>query len=81
MADEKSSQKWVEIYATTSEYEARIIKGLLESEGIFCLLRSSRVAQFPFDIGQLGEVKIMVPMTEVETGKQILQDYLTDRTE
>jgi hypothetical protein len=78
---EKSTQEWIEIYTTTSEYEANIIKGILESEGVFCLLKSYRVAQFPFDIGHLGEVKIMVPMIEMERGKQIIRDHLMDQTD
>jgi len=78
---EKSNQEWIEIYTATSDYEANIIKGLLESEGVFCLLKSYRVAQFPFDIGHLGEVKIMVPAIEMDHGKQILRDYLTDQTD
>jgi hypothetical protein len=78
---ENSNQEWIEIYTTTSDYEANIIKGLLESEGVFCLLKSYRVAQFPFDIGHQGEIKIMVPAIEMDHGKQILQDYLMDQTD
>lgn len=73
---EKLHQEWMEIYTATSEYEANIIKGLLEVEGVFCLLKSFRVTQFPFDIGHLSEIKILVPQIEVERGKQILLDHL-----
>ncbi len=66
---------WPEVYCTTSEYEAKIIQGLLESEGIICFLKSLRVAQFPFDIGHLGEIRILVPENEVIRGKQIIEKY------
>jgi hypothetical protein len=69
-------REWVGIHTTTNEYEANIIKGLLETEGIFCLLKSSRVAQFPLAIGHLGEIKIMVAPSEAEQGKEILRHYL-----
>ena len=72
----EANREWVGIHTTTNEYEANIIKGLLETEGIFCLLKSSRVAQFPLAIGRLGEIKIMVAPSEAEQGKQILRHYL-----
>jgi hypothetical protein len=70
------NREWVGIHTTTNEYEANIIKGLLETEGIFCLLKSSRVAQFPLAVGRLGEIKIMVAPSEAEQGKEILRHYL-----
>ena len=75
----KNGPKWVDIHTTTSEYEANIIKGLLESEGVHCLLKSFRVAQFPFDIGHLGEIKILVPSIEAENGKRVIRQHLSDQ--
>ena len=54
-------KKMVEIYRAASEAEAQIIKGLLESCGIFCLLRSNAAPSVHmFAVDGMGEVKVMV---------------------
>jgi len=75
----KNEPKWIDIHTTTNEYEANIIKGLLESEGIHCLLKSFRVTQFPFDIGHLGEIKLLVPSIEAEKSKRLISRHLSDK--
>ena len=75
----ENEPEWIDIHTTTNEYEANIIKGLLESEGIRCLLKSLRVTQFPFDIGHLGEIKLLVPSIEAKKGKRIINLHLSDK--
>jgi len=54
-------KKMVEIYRAASEAEAQIIKGLLESCGIFCLLKSNAAPSVHmFAVDGMGEVKVMV---------------------
>jgi hypothetical protein len=58
---EKGDFRLVEVYRAANDEEALVIKGLLESQGIHCLLRSRVVhAVHPFSMDGLGEVKIMV---------------------
>ena len=75
----ENEPKWVDIHTTTNEYEANIIKGLLESQGIHCLVKSFRVTQFPFDIGHLGEIKLLVPSIEAEKGKRVINRHLCNK--
>ena len=54
-------KKMVEVYRAASEAEAQIIKGLLESDGIFCLLKSNAAPSVHmFAVDGMGEVKVMV---------------------
>lgn len=51
----------MEVYRAASEAEAQIIKGLLESRGIPCLMKSNAAPSVHvFAVDGMGEVKIMV---------------------
>ena len=52
------STGWVEVFITYDSIEAEMIKDLLESGGIPVILRSSKVAPYPVNIGRMGEIKI-----------------------
>ena len=55
------SMKVVEVYRAAGEAEAQIIKGLLESNGIPCLLQSNAAPSVHvFVVDGMGEVKVMV---------------------
>ena len=54
-------KKLVEVYRAASEAEAQIIKGLLESRGIPCLMKSNAAPSVHvFAVDGMGEVKILV---------------------
>ena len=54
-------KKLVEVYKASSEMEAQVIKGLLESYGIPCLLQSHAAPSVHvFAVDGMGEVKVMV---------------------
>ncbi|MGA1844356.1 MAG: DUF2007 domain-containing protein [bacterium] len=67
-------EEWVELCSTTADYEARLIEGLLESNGIPVQLKSYRVSQFPFDVGHIGEIKILVRADDLESAQAVLQE-------
>lgn len=49
------------VYRASGEAEARMVKGLLESHGIPCLLKSNAAPSVhAFAIDGLGEVRVMV---------------------
>jgi hypothetical protein len=50
-----------------------VVKGLLESEGIPCLLRSRLVHSLhPFTVGDQGEVIVLVPAAEESRARILL---------
>jgi len=54
-------EKLVMVYRAVGEAEALIIKGLLESNGIPCLLKSNAAPSVHvFAVDGMGEVKVMV---------------------
>lgn len=66
------STGWVEIFITYDSIEAEMIKGLLESGGIPVILRSSKVAPYPVNIGKMGEIKILVRDEDKDTAKKVI---------
>jgi hypothetical protein len=65
--------KLVEIHRAANDEEALVIKGLLESQGIHCILRSRVVhAVHPFSMDGLGEVKIMVAEIDAPEARALL---------
>ena len=56
-----SGQKMVAVYQAAGELEAQIIRGLLESNGVPCLLKSRAAPSVHvFSVDGMGEVNIMV---------------------
>jgi len=67
------SEELVEVYKAAGELEAQVIKGLLESYGIPCFLKSHAAPSVHmFAVDGLGEVKIMVIESRAERAKQLV---------
>jgi len=72
----------VSIYKAPDENEAYIVKGLLESEGISCLLQANVDQRiFPFTVDGLGEVSILVLENDVERSRKIIEEARRERSE
>lgn len=64
---------FVELHRCRDQAEALVLKGLLESEEIPCLLRSRLVhSVHPFTVGDQGEVIILVPEAEAPRARLLL---------
>ena len=63
----------VEVYRARGEAEALIIKGLLDSNGIACLLKSNAAPSVHvFAVDGLGEVKVMVSESRAAEAKRLV---------
>ena len=70
-----SPEKLVEVYLAPGEAEANIIKGLLESYGIPCLLKSlAAPSVHAFAIDGMGEVRVMVRESEVGEARELVRE-------
>ena len=70
----KEDKKLAEVYRAAGEAEAQIIKGLLESRGIPCLLQSNAAPSVHmFAVDGMGEVKIMVWKEAAEKARELIQ--------
>ena len=59
-------------FITYDSIEAEMIKSLLESGGMPVIVRSSKVAPYPVNIGRMGEIKILVREEDKDTAKMVI---------
>jgi hypothetical protein len=65
--------KLVEVYRAVGEAEALIIKSLLESNDIPCLLKSHAAPSVHvFTVDGMGEVKVMVSESKAEEARRLI---------
>jgi hypothetical protein len=63
----------IEVYKAKGELEAQVIKGLLDSYGIPCLLQSHAASSVhSFAIDGLGEVRILVSEKASNEAKRLI---------
>lgn len=66
-------EKLVDVFSASGEMEAHVIKGLLESNGIPCILKSDAATSVhAFTVDGMGEVKVAVLESMVEEAKKII---------
>ena len=66
-------EKLLEVYRATGELEALVIKGLLESKGIRCILRSDAAfSVHPFTVDGMGEIKVEVLESLADKAREII---------
>jgi hypothetical protein len=67
------SEKLVEVYKAASELEAQVIKGLLESYGIPCFLKSHAAPSVHiFTVDGMGEVRVMVLDSMADRARELI---------
>jgi len=67
--------KMVEVYRAAGEAEAQIIKGLLESNGVPCFLKSNAAPSVhAFIFNGMGTVKIMVEESLREKAQRLIRE-------
>ncbi|MFC1909520.1 DUF2007 domain-containing protein [Chloroflexota bacterium] len=67
-------EKLVEVYKAANEMEAQVIKSLLESYEIPCLLRSHAAPSVHmFTVDGMGEVRVMVWNSMADKARELIQ--------
>ncbi len=62
-----------EVCRCVNQFEAMVVRGLLDSAGIQVVLRSNLAQSVhPFSVGDQGEVVVLVPADEAEPARRIL---------
>jgi len=63
----------VEVYKAKGELEAQVIKGMLESYGIPCLLQSHAASSVhSFAVDGMGEVRILVSEKAADEARRLI---------
>lgn len=69
----RKKKKLVDIYHASGELEAQIIKGLLESNGIPCILKSDAASSVhAFTVDGMGEVKVAVLASMADEARKLI---------
>ena len=69
-----SNQKLVAVYQAANELEAQVIKGLLESFGIPCLLKSNAAhSVHSFVVDGMGQVTVLVAKEAAGKARELIK--------
>jgi ribonuclease III len=70
----------IEIFHTPSDVEARIVRGLLEANGVMSVVISSGVSHsiWPVSVGGLAEIRLSVHESEADEARRIIESHRTE---
>jgi hypothetical protein len=70
----------VVVDTVAGQLQAHIIRGLLAAQGLHPVLSSEAAGQATgLVLGPMGEVQILVPSSEADEAKRLVDDYYADR--
>lgn len=69
-------QGWAQVYSTTSEVEARLLRENLQAEGIDAQVYSQKDRSFTVDLGELSIVRLLVPVDEYRVAFDLIRDHM-----
>ena len=71
-----TDDEWVLIDKIQGQFQAEIIKGLLEAQGIQVWLNSQGAARaYAVTVGTLGAVELLVPSSQADRAREIMEEY------
>lgn len=69
-------QGWAQVYSTTGEFEAQLVRENLHAEGIDAQIYSQKDRILTFDLGELSIVRILVPAWEYAQALRVIRDHM-----
>lgn len=75
-ADAVVIQGWAQVYTTTSEVEAGLLRENLIAEGIDAQIYSQKDNMLSVDLGELSIVRLLVPAWEYNQAQQVIRDHM-----
>jgi len=74
--------KLISVYASAGQLEAEMIKAFLEAQGIEVVLNQESVGRtMGLSAGRLGQVRVLVPESQVDEARECLQDMAAGKYE
>jgi hypothetical protein len=67
---------WAQVYSTTGEFEAQLVRENLRAEGIDAQIYSQKDSILTVDLGELSIVRVLVPVWEYETALQTIREHM-----
>ena len=73
---DQREEKLIELAKVQGDFEAQVLKGMLESEGIDVAIRAG-ISQsiLPFTVDGLGEMKLYVKESDFVAAKALIGEY------
>jgi Putative prokaryotic signal transducing protein len=71
-----TEEEWVLVDKIQGQFQAEIIKGLLEAQGIQVWLNAQGAARaYAVSVGTLGAVELLVPSSQAVQAREVLDEY------
>lgn len=75
-------QGWAQVYTTSDDMEAQLIRENLEAEGVDARVLSQKDhSAFPVDMGDLSPVRVLVPAYDYEEASTLIADHMDETGE
>lgn len=69
-------EQWAQVYSTTSELEAQLLRENLRADGMDAQVYSQKDMMFNVDLGELSIVRLLVPVWEYEQALRIIHERM-----
>jgi hypothetical protein len=66
---------WAQVYTTSDDVEATLIRDNLQSEGIDAEVLSQKDRSFSLDLGELSPVRVLVPAFQYQGAQEVLEAH------
>ena len=70
------TEGWAEVYTTTSEFEAHLVRDNLKAEGVDARVYSQRDNIFSVDLGELSIVRVLVPVWSYQEASELIRGHM-----
>jgi hypothetical protein len=77
-----SEDKWELVIEVSGEFQANLLRNLLEAQGIKVFLNQEGAGKaYGLTVGPLGQVQVLVPEHQSQEARQIVDDYYAGKFE
>ncbi len=80
MTDTSRHEDWVEVFRSSTDYEADMVRDRLDDAGIPAIVFTQRDHVFNLNVGNLALVSVRVPARYAEAACRILAETVDDET-
>jgi len=72
-----SETKWEVLEQVSGAVQAEVMKGLLVAQGIQVVLSQEGIGEsiYPVSVGPLSEIQLLVPASQMEEARKLLDQY------
>ena len=74
-------QGWAQVYTTTREFEAQLLRENLLAEGLDARIFSQRDNMLSVDLGELSIVRVLVPAWDYRAATELIREHMDDAGE